>query len=219
MSKYLYELSNGTLCVKNCKEPLEIFDLRQEMPEFTEYYRALLAHKRDMDYAKEYLQQMFFHKDTTLIDGALINCAIQLLVRCFSNPSCKGRARLDSKKVFCKYAKKLGMDDMTKQFGQFYFARNHVIAHDQNDHNENIIGIVISKESGECIDVASLTMRTTYLYQQNKDILMKLISIVDSYIEQQLAEVESKIIDAYNSLVIKPNLSKIETNIPPATSW
>lgn len=219
MSKYLYELVNGTLCVKNCNEQLEIFDLKQEMPEFTGYYRALLAHKHDIDYAKECLQQIFFHKETALIDGALINCAIQLLVRCFSNPCCKGRACLDSKKVFCKYAKKLGMDDMTKQFGQFYFARNQVIAHDQNDHNENIIGIVISKKSGECVDVASLTIRTTYLYQQNKDILMKLINIVDSYIDQQLVEVESKIIDTYNSLVDKPNLSKVETDIPPSISW
>lgn len=94
MSKYLYELSNGTLCVKNCSEPVEVFDLKQKMTEFTGYHRSLLAHKHDMDYAREYLQQMFFHKDTTLIDGALINSAIQLLVRCFSNPSCKGRGRL-----------------------------------------------------------------------------------------------------------------------------
>ena len=46
---------------------------------------------------------MFFQKDTTLIDGALINSAIQLLIRCFSNPRNKGRGCLNSNEVFRTY--------------------------------------------------------------------------------------------------------------------
>lgn len=219
MSKYQYRLISGKLHVINCDIPLVILDLKNEIPEFTGYYRTLLAHKRDMEYAKEYLKQMFFQKDTTLIDGALINSAIQLLIRCFSNPRNKGRGCLNSNKVFRTYAISQGKEDMTKQFTQFYSARNQVIAHDQVEHNENIIGLAIDRAIGNCVDVTSLTIRTTYMYQQNKDILMKLIDLVDSYVGHQLEMIELKMIEKYNSMDVKPSLSEIETTIPATTSW
>lgn len=219
MSKYKYELISGKLYVINCDISLEILNIKNEMPEFTGYYRTLLAHKRDMEYANEYLKQMFFQKGTTLIDGALINSAIQLLIRCFSKPKNNSRGCLDSNKVFNTYAISQGKVDMTKQFAQYYSARNQIIAHDQCDYKENIIGLSIDQANGKCVDVTSLTIRTMYMYQQNKDILLKLIDLVYSYVGHQLEMVELKMIEKYNSMDVKPSLSEIETNIPAATSW
>jgi len=87
------------------------------------------------------------------------------------------------------------------------------------EHNENIIGLAIDRAIGNCVDVTSLTIRTTYMYQQNKDILMKLIDLVDSYVGHQLEMIELKMIEKYNSMDVKPSLSQIETTIPATTSW
>ena len=71
-------------------------------------YLRLLAYDQDIEYAKAYIKQMFFGESTSLIDGALINSAIQLLVKCFTNPSGKGRPGLNATKVFQVYASEIG---------------------------------------------------------------------------------------------------------------
>ncbi|MBR3867835.1 MAG: hypothetical protein IKM66_00825 [Clostridia bacterium] len=219
MSKYEYELQNGKLIPTNTDIPTQVLDLKNEYPELTMYYQSLCAHNRDLDYAKEYLKQMFFKSGTTLIDGALINSAIQLLIKCFSSPKKSGRKKLDSYKVFSKYAPSHGFEDMSAQFQKFYDARNNVLAHDQSDHKENIVAISVNAITGECIDVTNLTIRTNYLYKQNKDILMKLIDIAKSYVEKQCLDVETKIIERYNSASSKPDLIEVFTDIPQVSHW
>ena len=100
MNKYKYVIKNKTVQVIGYEDSITVYNIESWKPERVNYYRSLLAHRRDMDYAKEYLNQMFFDENTTLIDGSLMNSAIQLLVRCFSNPRGEGRNNLNSVKVF-----------------------------------------------------------------------------------------------------------------------
>ncbi len=220
MEKYRYTIHDNTVQVVGHEGTIMVYDIASWQPEKVSYYRSLLAQRRDMDYAKEYLNQMFFEKDTSLIDGALINSAIQLLVKCFSNPSNKGRKRLDSTKVFRTYAKKIGEEDLTKQFSRFYDARNTVISHDQINYNENIVGLAISVESGIAMDIAEITIRTGYLYAQNQEILLRMVNIVSKYIDEQIQELRQQFIDEYNSASEKPVLPIVSCeNIPMATAW
>lgn len=80
---------------------------------------------------------MYFYEGTTLIDGALINSAIQLFVKYFTNLSGKGRSQL-YEKVFGKYAQSIGKKYLT-QFNRFYNTRRRSRAHDDNDFKENMV--------------------------------------------------------------------------------
>ena len=124
MSDYHYTIKDNTIQVIDKKQELTVYDFGNWQAERVSRYRGLLALKKDMEYAEAYLNQMFFGESTSLIDGALINSSIQLLVKCFSNPSGDGRPNLDSTKVFRTFAKSIGEEDLTKQFSQFYYARN-----------------------------------------------------------------------------------------------
>lgn len=218
--KYQYVIKNNTVQTVGFENTIIVYDIQSWKPEIAIYYRSLLAIRRDMEYAKEYLSQMFLQKDTSLIDGALINCAIQLLVKCFSNPQEKGRRCLDKNKVFRKFAKEIGEEDLTKQFLQFYTARNQVISHDQVNYKENIVGLTISKDSGVAEEVVGLTIRTGYLYKQNQQILLRLVNMVHSYVSSQLQELDTMMVDEFNNIEDKPKLHPIVCeNIAMATAW
>ena len=108
MPDYRYTIEDNTIHVIGEEKELSVYDFGNWEQEIVSRYRALLAMKKDMEYAEAYLNQMFFAKDTSLIDGALINSSIQLLVKCFTNPSGRGRLNLDFKKVFRSYAQRIG---------------------------------------------------------------------------------------------------------------
>lgn len=220
MSRYQYEIKDNTVSVIGAEKEVIVYDIESWKPEIVSYYRSLLAQRQDMEYAKEYLNQMFFQQDTSLIDGALINSAIQLLVKCFANPQENGRRRLDVQKVLCKYSKKMGEVDLTKQFGQFYTARNKVISHDELDFKTNIVGLAVNKSSGMAEDIAGLTLRTGYLYAQNQKILLRMVNVVSSYINDQLSGLDMRLIEEYNKEKHKPHLSTIAcANIPMGNAW
>ena len=108
MPDYQYTIRDNTVQVENHEHELTVLDFGNWESGKIGYYKSLLAHKRDMEYAEAYLNQMFFGDSTSLIDGALINSAIQLLIKCFTNPSGKGRSKLDEVKVFRTFAQKIG---------------------------------------------------------------------------------------------------------------
>ncbi|MBE6113260.1 MAG: hypothetical protein E7195_09685 [Peptococcaceae bacterium] len=220
MGKYNYVIKGNTVQVSGFEDSLTIYDLYSWEPAKVNYYRSLLAQKRDMEYANAYLNQMFFSENSTLIDGALINSAIQLLVKCFSNPQEMGRSRLDDKKVFRRFAKETIKEDLTEQFAKFYEARNKVISHDQIEYKNNIVGLVINKENNHAEDIAAITIKTTYLYKQNQEILLKLVKVVNNYIDSQLEKLNKQFINDYNNSVIKPNLKLVRCeNMKMATHW
>ena len=219
MSKYSYIIEDNTVKAVG-QENIEVYDIECLDLKSLNYYKTLLAHERDLEYAKEYLNQMFFHEGTTLIDGALINSAIQLLTKCFSNPENKGRGQLNENKVFRKFAKEIGEQDLTAQFQQIRDARNQVIAHDQLDFKGNIIGLAVNKNSREAEDIATFAIRTQYLYQKNQQLLLRMIDITMKFVDSQIKEQEKMILNAYNSLEVKPELQPIECkSIPLAKCW
>jgi len=217
---YQYIISDGKVKAKGFEDAIIVLDLSAWKPELINYYRSLLAQQRDMEYAQAYLNQMFFQRDTSLIDGALINSAIQLLVKCFASQNGDGRRPLDSKKVFRTYAKKIGECDLTKQFSQFYDARNHVISHDQKNFKENIVGIAVDLRENQAEEIATLTIRTGYLYKENQQILIRLVKVVQSYIEEQIKNLDKMLIDGFNKSLPKPFLDVARCEeIPMATAW
>lgn len=113
MNNYPYTIKDNTIQVVGYEKKIAVFDISKWKPENLNYYGTLLEQKRDMDYAKAYLNQMFFRSDTSVIDGTLINSAMQLLIKCFTNPSNKGRRCLEHKMVFGTYAKQIGEQDLT----------------------------------------------------------------------------------------------------------
>lgn len=211
MPDYKFTIKNNTVQVVNHNE-MTVLDFGNWESGKIGYYKSLLAHKKDMEYAETYLNQMFLDENTSIIDGALINSAIQLLVKCFSNPSGKGRRQLDEIRVFRTFAKKIGEDDLTRQFSQFYEARNHVISHDQSDFSENIIGLVVNPSSGFAEDIAEFTIRTGYLYKKNQEILLRMVHVVLKYLDEQIMGLKQILLNEYNSLTEKPNLKKICIN-------
>lgn len=220
MNKYKYVIKNKTVQVIGYEDSITVYNIESWKPERVNYYRSLLAHRRDMDYAKEYLNQMFFDENTTLIDGSLMNSAIQLLVRCFSNPRGEGRNNLNSVKVFRIFAKEIGEEDLTEIFKQFYDARNQVIVHDQLNYKDNIIGLAVNNNSGMADEVATVTIRTGYLYKKNQLFLLRLVDVVTKYIDVKLEEQSKYLISEYNSEEIKPVLDVIRCeDIPMATTW
>lgn len=220
MNNYQYTIKDNTIRAVGYEKKIAVFDISKWKPENLNYYRTLLAQKRDMDYAKAYLNQMFFGFDTSLVDGALINSAMQLLIKCFTNPSNKGRRRLDYKKVFGTYAKQIGEQDLTSQFAHIYEARRTVISHDQNDFKENMVGLAINRNTGEAEDIAEVTIRTEYLYKQNQEVVLKMVTVVESYLDDQIEQQKKLIIDEYNKCVDKHQLAVMKCeNMPMTTSW
>ena len=220
MGKFNYTIADNTVKVAGFEDALTVLDLSTWKPEIINYYRALLGHRRDLEYAEAYLNQMFFQADTSLIDGALINSAVQLLVKCFSNPSNMGRCCLDRTKVFRKHAEAIGEKDLTGLFSQFYDARNTVICHDQYNYKENIVGMVVNKTTGIAEDIADLTIRTGYLYKQNQQNLLRLVKITLDYVANHIGKLKNKRMTEYNESFGKPELHEITCeNIPKATSW
>lgn len=182
--------------------------LKQE--EIIKRYRALIACRHDMERAKACIDQMFMNTDTSLIDGVLINTAIQLLVRCFSNPAGKGRAHLDSTRVFRKHAKVLKGKDYSSTFAQFCNARNHVITHDQEEFQSALIGIAVNPKTKSAERIKGILVKTHYLNEQNRTNLLQLIEIAYDYVSLQIKEIENGLIDYYNNMPDKPELPLLE---------
>lgn len=220
MTAYRYTIKDNSVQVIGYEQELVVYDINNWKKEIILRYRALLSIKKDVEYAEAYLKQMFFGESTSLIDGALINSAIQLLVKCFSNLSGKGRLSLDVNKVFRTYAKSIGEEDLTKQFLQFYNARNEVISHDQNEFLENIIGLTVNRSTGIAVDIAEITVRKGFLYKQNYEILFRMVNVLLNYLQSQIEEIKKSLIEKYNDLSEKPNLDIVFCeNIPMATAW
>lgn len=220
MDTYEYTIENNTVKAIGFENNKIIYDLSSWKPEKVHYYRVLLSHKQDLEYAEAYLNQMFFQIDTSLIDGTLINSAILLLIKCFSKPTKSGRRCLDAIKVFRKYTASIGEEDLTDSFAKFYNARNMVIAHDQHDYKSNIIGLTVDTVSGNAEDIAELTIRTRYLYKQNQTILLRLLKITKKYIDEQLTSLRNEFISEYNESTTKPILNPIICeNISKSTAW
>ena len=218
MSDYHYTIKDNTIQVIDKKQELTVYDFGNWQAERVSRYRGLLALKKDMEYAEAYLNQMFFGESTSLIDGALINSSIQLLVKCFSNPSGDGRPNLDSTKVFRTFAKSIGEEDLTKQFSQFYYARNKVISHDQLNFTENIVGITVNNATGIAEDIAEITVRTGYLYQENQKLLLRMVRIVLKFLDCQIESIKNYLIEEYNRE--KPDLKHIACeNVPMSNKW
>lgn len=218
MQEYLYTIKDNTIRVANLEQEYKVYDFGCWEKERVARYKALLAMKKDMDYAEAYLNQMFFGENTSLIDGALINSSIQLLVKCFSNPSGKGRPNLNSQKVFCTFAKSIGEEDLTKQFLQFYDARNKVISHDQLNYSENIVGVTVNRATGLAEDIAEVTVRTRFRYEKNQKTLLRMVHILSRYLNFQIESIKSFLIEKYNQ--VQPELKTVFCeNSPMATEW
>ena len=108
----------------------------------------------------------------------------------------------------------------TGYFSKFYDARNTVIAHDQINFRENIIGLTVDTTTGEAEDIAELTIRTKYLYKQNQKTLLRLIKVAKEYVENQIKGLREKLIGEYNGATSKPNLCEVVCeNIPIEAKW
>lgn len=199
MDEFNYIMVGNRYYVEGRENNYIVYNLGEYCPELARQYRIMMAHKHDLDRAYACLEQMFFNPDTSLIDDALINTAIQLLVKCFSNPSNKGRKNLDYVKIFRIFAKSIGEDDLTQHFSKFYHARNEVVSHDQAGFNENLIGITIDIDQNIAVDIMDITVRTTYLYKQNQILLKRIISIAQKYVSLQLDQIKQKLIEWYNA--------------------
>ena len=163
---------------------------------------------------------MFFREDTSLIDGALINSAIQLLVKCFASQNKNGRRPLNSNRVFVKHAKKMGECDLSKQYAQFYNARNQTLSHDQHNFKENIVGITVDLKNNTAEEIVAFTVRTGYLYKENQQLLLRLINVVQSFLEEQKIEIENMIVDEFNKLSPRPSLNVLKCeNVPISVAW
>ena len=162
-------------------------------------YLSLLANENDLAYARAYINQMFFSEDTTLIDGALINSAIQLLVKCFTNPSGKGRSQLNEKKVFDTFAQGTGRKSYLTQYRDFYNVRRQSLAHDDSDFKDNIVGITIDTLDFKPVEISYIKIRRKFLYNQNADILKEMITIALEFINDQKQKIENKLIEHYSA--------------------
>lgn len=196
MDEFNYITIGSRYYVEGQENNYIVYNLGEYCPELAGQYRIMMAHKHDLDRAFACLEQMFFNKNTSLIDDTLINTAIQLLVRCFTDS--KGRKKLDYVKVFRVFSRSIGEDDFTQQYSKFHKARNEVISHDQAGFYENLIGITIDVDKNIAVDITDITIRTSYLYQQNQVVLKKLISIAQKFVGEKLDQIKQKLIDWYN---------------------
>lgn len=199
MDEFNYIVVGNRYFVKGRENDYIVYNIGEYCPELAKQYRIMMAHKHDLDRAYACLEQMFFNSNTSLIDDSLINTAIQLLVKCFSNPSNKGRKKLDFVKVFRSFSNSIGESDFTQQFSKFYDARNEVISHDQAGFFENLIGITIDIDKNIAVDIMDITLRTDFLYKQNQVLLQQIISVAQKYVTAQLDQIKKKIIEWYNT--------------------
>lgn len=162
-------------------------------------YLSLLANEQDIKYANAYINQMFFSEDSTLIDGALINSAIQLLVKCFTNSAGKGRAQLNHKKVFDDFAKGTGRKSYLSQYLEFYNIRRRSIAHDEIDFKDNIVGITVDMQDIKPVEIIYINVRRKFLYKQNADILKELLTITLEFINYQKQNIENRLMEHYKA--------------------
>lgn len=174
-----------------------IYDIAGWKPEVCAYMQQLLSQEKDLDYAEAELNQMFFGESTSLIDGVLINSAIERLTMCFEI-SRGSRPKLDSVKVFRTFAKEIGEQDLTTTYESCRKARNTVIAHDQDSYLESGVGIIVNQETGEAKDVVGYSVQTKYLYKENQKTILRLITVAKKYIEKQKMEVKNRLIADYN---------------------
>lgn len=165
-------------------------------------YVSLLANENDLTYARQYIDQMFFSDGTTLIDGALINSAIQLLIKCFTNGTGKGRSQLDARKVFDRFARDTGRASYIKQYNDFYNIRRRTLAHDENDFKDNIVGLTIDTQLCRPVDIAYIKVRRKFLYKQNANILKEMLTIALEFIGIQKQVLENKLIEHYSAIPI-----------------
>lgn len=220
MEKLNCVILDGKCCVDGYQNKFEVLDIGYNNPQIIKQYKIMMGHRHDLDRALACLSQMFFSKETSLIDGVLINTAIQLLVRCFSNPSNRGRRKLSYIKVFRKYSMSIGQGDLTEQFSMFYDIRNEVIAHDQNDYQNNLVGLIVEKETRRAVDVADITLRTTYLYKQNQEILRRLITVAQKYTNLKIDELKQNIVEWYNDNCNEVSFSILECpNVETMNIW
>lgn len=161
-------------------------------------YLSLLANEYDLTYARQYIDQMFFSEGTTLIDGALINSSIQILIKCFTNPAGKGRSQLDAQKVFDKFAQSTGKANYMKQYNDFYNIRRRSLAHDEYDYKDNMVGLTVDTYNQKPVEIAYIKSRRKFLYKQNADILREMISITLEYIAGQKHKMEKILIEHYS---------------------
>jgi hypothetical protein len=161
-------------------------------------YISLLANENDLTYARQYIDQMFFSENTTLIDGALINSSIQILIKCFTNPAGKGRSQLDAQKVFDKFAQNTGRASYIKQYHDFYNIRIRSLAHDENDYKDNIVGLTVDTQNHKPVEIGYIKVRSKFLYKQNADILREMISVALEYINAQKQELEKRLIEHFS---------------------
>ena len=134
-----YEVTDNGYCAIAPNGNYKVCEIIDFETVLTTRYQELLSQKHDLNRATAFLDQMFFKEDTSLIDGALINTAIQLLVRCFTKSGNNDRMRFDEIKVFKKYAMQNGEEDLSEIYLKFYNARNKVISHDELNYTNNIV--------------------------------------------------------------------------------
>ena len=83
-----------------------------------------------------------------------------------------------------------------------------------------MVGLVINRNTGEAEDIAEVTIRTEYLYKQNQEVVLKMVTVVESYLDDQIEQQKKLIIDEYNKCVDKPQLAVMKCeNMPMTTSW
>jgi len=210
MGDFEYEITPNGYCIKGEDSQYKVLELDNFEPVLTTRYKELLAQKHDLDRAEACLKQMFFSEDSTLIDGALMNTAIQLLVRCFTKSGIHDRMKFDENKVFKKYALQIGEADLSQTYLQFYNARNKVISHDELNYSNNVVGITVDSND-VAYDITHLTVATKYVYKQNRDLLLRLIAIASKYCDSQLDGLEQQLIDGYNQMEHKPVLAPIDS--------
>lgn len=205
-----YEITKNGYEIKEEKSQYKVLELENFEPVLTLRYKELLAQKHDLDRAEACLKQMFFSKASTLIDGTLMNTAIQLLVRCFTKSGINDRIKFDENKVFKNYALQIGESDLSQTYLQFYNARNKVISHDELNYSNNVVGITVDADDVAC-DITHLTVATRYVYEKNRDLLLRLITIASKYCDIQLDKVKLLLIDKYNEMECKPILAPIDS--------
>lgn len=199
MEKFKYTFVQDKCCVEEHEDEYLVLDIGDNCENLARYFKTLMSHKHDLERAEACLDQMFFQDCSSLIDDSLINTAIQLLVKCFSNPSGKGRTNLDSCKVFRIFAKKIGEKDLTELFSDFYNARNKTISHDEKGFIDNAIGITVDIVSGKAVDITAITVRKVFLFKENQQNLKKLIFVAKKYVDFQCDCVGNKMLEWYNN--------------------
>ena len=204
-----YEVTDSGYCAIAPNGNYKVCEIIDFETVLTTRYQELLSQKHDLNRATACLDQMFFKEDTSLIDGALINTAIQLLVRCFTKSVNNDRMRFDEIKVFKKYAMQNGEEDLSEIYLKFYNARNKVISHDELNYTNNIVGITIDNFGNAC-DITELTVSTHYVFEKNKELLIRLINIASAYCSEQLENIKNMLIKKYNASSPKPKFPAID---------